>query len=87
MKYAEESDAKEFIIGTENSIAELLSYQLPEKKFYFLSKDLICADMKATTLVDVYQAVLGIGGEAIELDADTIEQAVKCIDKMIELGD
>ena len=43
--------------------------------------------MKATTLVDVYQAVLGIGGEAIELDADTIEQAVKCIDKMIELGD
>ncbi|MBE5946649.1 MAG: quinolinate synthase NadA [Lachnospiraceae bacterium] len=87
MKYAEESDAKEFIIGTENSIAELLSYQLSEKKFYFLSKDLICADMKATTLVDVYQAVLGIGGGSVELDKDTIEQAVKCIERMIELGD
>ncbi len=86
MKFAEESDEKEFIIGTENSIAELLAYQFPQKKFYFLSKDLICADMKVTTLVDVYQAVAGIGGSAIELDSETIEKAVKCIDKMIELG-
>ena len=42
--------------------------------------------MKATTLVDVYHAVAGDGGEEIILDDDTMVRARKCIDKMIELG-
>ena len=86
MNYAEKSDKKEFIIGTEISITEHLSYQCPDKKFYNLSKDLICSNMKATTLVDVYHAVAGDGGEEIILDDDTMVRARKCIDKMIELG-
>lgn len=86
MKYAQESDKKEFIIGTENSIAEHLQYMCPDKNFYLLSKGLICQNMKATTLVDVLHCVQGTGGEEIELDAKTISQARKCIDKMIELG-
>lgn len=86
MKYAQESDKKEFIIGTENSIAEHLQYMCPDKNFYLLSKGLICQNMKATTLVDVLHCVQGTGGEEIELDAETITQARKCIDKMIELG-
>ncbi|MGN1456810.1 MAG: quinolinate synthase NadA [Acutalibacteraceae bacterium] len=86
MKYAQNSDKKEFIIGTENSIAEHLQYMCPDKNFYLLSKGLICQNMKATTLVDVLHCVQGTGGEEIELDADTITKARKCIDKMIELG-
>lgn len=86
MKYAQKSDKKEFIIGTENSIAEHLQYMCPDKNFYLLSKGLICQNMKATTLVDVLHCVQGTGGEEIELDAKTISQARKCIDKMIELG-
>ena len=86
MSYAEKSDKKEFIIGTEISITEHLSYQCPDKRFYNLSKDLICSNMKATTLVDVYHAVRGDGGEEIILDDDIMIKARKCIDKMIELG-
>ena len=86
MKYAQESDKKEFIIGTENSIAEHLQYMCPDKNFYLLSKGLLCQNMKATTLVDVLHCVQGTGGEEIELDSDTITKARKCIDKMIELG-
>ncbi|MEE0858703.1 MAG: quinolinate synthase NadA [Acutalibacteraceae bacterium] len=86
MNYAKESDKKEFIIGTEISITEHLSYECPDKKFYNLSKCLICSDMKATTLVDVYNTVNGNGGEEIILDDYTMTNAVKCIDKMIELG-
>lgn len=86
MNYAEKSDKKEFIIGTEISITEHLSYQCPDKRFYNLSKDLICSNMKATTLVDVYHAVRGDGGEEIILDDDIMIKARKCIDKMIELG-
>lgn len=34
MAYAKQSDAKEFIIGTENSIVEHLQFDCPEKRFY-----------------------------------------------------
>lgn len=86
MNYAKESDKKEFIIGTEISIAEHLAYECPDKRFYSLSKDLICPNMKSTTLVDVYNIVTGNGGEEITLDDETMTKARKCIDKMIELG-
>lgn len=86
MNYAKESDKKEFIIGTEISIAEHLAYECPDKRFYPLSKDLICPNMKSTTLVDVYNIVTGNGGEEITLDDETMTKARKCIDKMIELG-
>jgi quinolinate synthase len=42
MDYAIKSDKKEFIIGTEISIAEHLQYMCPDKKFYYLSKKLLC---------------------------------------------
>lgn len=87
MKYALESDAKEFIIGTEISITDHLGYQAPDKLFYSLSKDLICSNMKSTTLTDVYHAVMGMAGEEIVLDNETITKAKACIDKMIELGE
>ena len=86
MSFAKESDAKEFIIGTENSIVQHLQLMCPDKKFYAMSKDLICNDMKLTTIMDVYNTVAGVGGEEIILSEDTIEKAVKCINKMIELG-
>ena len=38
VSFAKKSDAKEFIIGTEISIAEHLQFECPEKEFYPLSK-------------------------------------------------
>lgn len=86
MDHAINSDKKEFIIGTEIAIAAHLAYECPDKKFYPLSMNLICPNMKATTLVDVYNILKGDGGEVIELDEDTRTKAKVCIDKMIELG-
>lgn len=85
MKFAKESDAKEFIIGTESTIVEHLQFECPDKKFYLLSKECVCHNMKMTTLVDVYNAVKG-DAEEIVLPADVIEQSRKPIDRMIELG-
>ena len=84
--YAQKSDKKEFIIGTEISIAEHLQYMCPDKKFHVLSLKLICPHMKATTLMDVYNCLTGNGGEEIILDDDTISGARSCIDEMIRLG-
>lgn len=86
MNYAKESDAKEFIIGTESSIVSHLQLACPDKMFYPLSKDLVCHNMKLTTIVDVLNSVKGIGGEEIEFDEDVRLGAKRCIDKMIELG-
>lgn len=86
MNYAKKSDAKEFIIGTEIAIKESLQFECPDKKFYPLSSNLICPDMKLTSLVDVYNILKGSGGEEIILDDETIKKAKNCIDRMIELG-
>lgn len=86
MDYAKKSSAREFIIGTENSIVEHLQLDCPEKRFYPLSKDLICHNMKATTLSDVLLSCEGQGGEEIIMDEEERLAAKKCIDKMIEYG-
>ena len=86
MEFAKNSDKKEFIIGTENSIAQHLQYECPDKKFFYLSQGLICRNMKETTLFDVLNCVKGNAGEEIFMDEDTRLKAKKCIDRMIELG-
>lgn len=87
MEYAVNSESRDFIIGTEMSIAEHLQYRCPDKRFYCLSKKLLCPNMKITTLVDVLNCVNGNGGDEITLDEATIAEARVCIDKMIELAD
>lgn len=87
--FAKKSDKKEFIIGTETSIAEHLQYECPDKKFYPVTKDIVCRNMKLTTLPDVYNTLLGMdNGEAFEMlmSDELIASARKCIDEMIRLG-
>ncbi len=86
MQFAKQSDCREFIIGTENSIVEHLQFDCPEKRFYPLSAKLSCQDMQVTTLMDVYYTLTGAGGEEIELPPDVMEGAARCINRMIELG-
>ena len=86
MDFAKKSDAKEFIIGTENSIVQHLQFACPDKQFYALSKDCVCHNMKLTTLADVYNCVAGIGGEEIELTDEVRVRAKNCLDRMLELG-
>lgn len=86
MDYAAKSDAKEFIIGTENSIVSHLQLAHPEKRFYALSKDCVCHNMKMTTLGDVYNCVVNGEGESITLTEETMQKARKSIDAMLRLG-
>ena len=89
MDYAKKSDAKEFIIGTETSIAEHLQYNCPDKKYYPVTKDIVCHNMKITTLPDIYSTLKGMdNGEAFEIlmSDELIAKARKCIDEMIRLG-
>ena len=86
MAYAKKSAAREFIIGTENSIVEHLSFDCPDKSFYPLAVQLTCMNMKLTTLPDIYRCLLGTGGEQITLPDDIMAGAGRCIRRMVELG-
>ncbi len=85
MNYAKNSDAKEFIIGTENSIVAHLQYDCPDKRFYPLSKDCVCHNMRVTTLPDVLACLNG-EGEEIVLPDEVMKKARGCIDEMLRLG-
>lgn len=85
MNFAKNSDKKEFIIGTENSIVSHLQYDCPEKRFYPLSKDCVCHNMRATTLPEVLGCLRGEGEEIILSDY-VMENARRCIDEMLRLG-
>ena len=64
-----------------------LQYECPDKKFYPLSKDCVCHNMKLTTLMDVYNCVCGQGGEEIKLDENVRVKAKACIDTMLTMGE
>ncbi|WP_231684712.1 quinolinate synthase NadA [Phosphitispora fastidiosa] len=53
IKFAKESDHKEFILGTEAGILHKIRKTAPGKKFHMASDELICPNMKATTLEKV----------------------------------
>lgn len=85
IRFGLESD-EDCIVGTENAVRSYLSEMRPDKRFYPLSKRLICPDMRMTTLVDVYHTMLGQSGLEIELDEELRLKAKHSIDEMIRLG-
>ena len=87
--YAKQSDAAEFIIGTEISIVMYLQLACPEKRFYPISTRLICPDMRITTLSDLERVLTEIKADTantLEIPADTASKARRCLDEMLRLG-
>jgi quinolinate synthase len=56
-RYAKESNAKTFIVGTEDGILHRLRKENPDKKFIIAYEGAICPNMKLTTLDRVYVAL------------------------------
>jgi quinolinate synthase len=56
-RYANESPAKEFIVGTEEGILHRLRKENPKKNFYLAYEGAICPNMKLTTLDRLYASL------------------------------
>ncbi len=82
-KYAKESTAKEFIIGTEVGIIYRLQKDNPTKKFYAATELAVCPNMKKTTQEKVLWALEELKEEVRVLD-DIRRRAKKAIEKMLE---
>ncbi|MBM3252570.1 MAG: quinolinate synthase NadA [Candidatus Omnitrophica bacterium] len=83
-KYAKESAAKEFIIGTEIGIIYRLQQDNTGKKFYPASELSICPNMKRITLKKVLWSLEELK-EEVRVPDDIRKRAKKSIDRMLEI--
>jgi quinolinate synthase len=81
LKYAHESQSKEFIIGTEIGLIHRLEKQNPKKIFYPAQKNTICPNMKLINLEKVMWSLEDNIYE-INLPEEIIQKAKSSLEKM-----
>jgi len=82
-RYAQESEAREMIVGTEVGILHRLRKENPDKSFYPASDSAVCPNMKLTTLEKVLWSLQDMKHE-IRVRQDIRIKARKAVDKMLE---
>ncbi|MBF0568061.1 MAG: quinolinate synthase [Nitrospirae bacterium] len=84
LKFAAKSAAAEFIVGTEIGLLHKLRKENPDKVFYPLRTDMVCPNMKKTTLESVYAALKEMK-HVVKVSGKTRELAWKALDRMLSL--
>jgi quinolinate synthase len=82
VRYAKESPAKTFLIGTEEGLLHRLHQENPKKKFYVLSPSLICANMKKTRLETVIET-MKLKRNRVTVPEDIRLKAKQALDRML----
>lgn len=81
-EYGKKNDAKKFIILTEDGVLYKLRKENPEKEFIHVSVDMICPNMKITSIEDVYESILEMK-EVITVPEDIRLKAKTSLDRML----
>ena len=84
-KYCKETDAKEFIIGTETGILHRLKKENPQKTFYAITILADCSNMKLISLEKVLWSLEDLVYQ-IKVPDDIAAKARVAIQKMLELS-
>ncbi len=84
LRFAKASSEKEFIVGTEIGLMYRLRKENPDKIFYPLRKDMICPNMKKTTLKSILRA-LKANTYLIKVPEDIRLPARKTLDRMLDV--
>ena len=84
-KFARESAATDFIVGTEVGILHRLRKENPGKRFHPVLETLVCANMKKTTLANVRDALRDLKTEVV-VPLDIAVKAREAIEKMLAVG-
>lgn len=84
MKYAMESDKKQFVIATEKGVVDRLQRDCKDKEFILIKDNIVCPNMKRNSLEDIYNVLKNETNE-ITVDEEMAKQALKCIDRMLEV--
>jgi len=78
------SNAKEFIIGTEQGVLHRLDQRCPNKKFYNTGRLQTCINMKRTTIDTVYRALKSMEYQ-ISVEEEMAEKAIKSLERMFSV--
>jgi quinolinate synthase len=84
LRYAQRSDDRLFIIGTEEGILHALRQQNPAKEFHIIAHDFICTDMKKTTL-EVLIETMELRENVVDVPVEVARRARRAIDKMLDI--
>lgn len=84
LRYAHASSEKEFVVGTEIGLMYRLRRENPDKTFYPLRKDMICPNMKKTTLLSVLRAFQE-NRYVVKVPEDIRVRAKRALDRMLEV--
>ncbi len=84
LRYAKASDAKEFVVGTEVGLMHRLRMENPGKEFYALRKDMICPNMKRTTLKSILRAFQE-NTYVVKVPEEIRVPAKRALDRMLEI--
>jgi quinolinate synthase len=82
IKYAENSSAKKFIIGTECGILHQLQKRCPDKEFHLIAKHMLCPNMKKNSLQKVRDCLLTLSPR-ITVTEEVREKAIAALEKML----
>lgn len=85
MKFAAQSNKKQFIIATEKGVVDRLKRDYPKKEFILIKDSVICPNMKWHTLTDIYNA-LDKEEHEITVNKEIASKALNCIDRMLEVS-
>ncbi|MBN1758087.1 MAG: quinolinate synthase NadA [Chitinispirillaceae bacterium] len=85
--YVEKSDNDEFIIATEIGLVHTLKTNTPGKKYYPVSDEVTCPNMKRGSLVSVRNALAGTGGEKVVVDSEVAAKALRSLERMLALSE
>jgi quinolinate synthase len=77
---------RDYIIATETGIIHTLTKQNPEKRFFPVSDQALCPNMKKMTLDKVEGALDGSFGMVVNVPADIAEKARKSLVRMLEMS-
>ena len=84
LKFAQESEKKEFIIATETGMLHRLRKDNPDKTFYPARESAVCKYMKMITLPKVLKSLQEEVFE-VKVPQVTADRAKKSIDRMLEI--
>jgi len=85
LRHIAESPATEFAVGTELGIMHQLNKKFPDKTFYPVNSNAVCAFMKTITLDKIIRSLETLTPQ-IRVPEDIARKAKRAIDRMLELA-
>ncbi len=82
LRFARESQNKEYIVATEKGILHQFNKQCPNKSFYPASDKLVCRDMRSITLEKVLHSLQTLEPR-VTVNAEIRERALKSLERML----